>query len=92
MATAKEIPLIVGSQKFRTAINGVPVNMVITWRGDFYTLDLTNNVGTIRGIRLTTGCNLLEQYAHMGYTSPLVLNGEPTYSNLGIDSHLVSIE
>jgi hypothetical protein len=89
----KVIPLVAGSQKLSTTINGERVSLSIVWRGGAYFMDITNSLGdSAKGLKLTTGCNLLEQFGYMGFTTALVLLGEPTYDNLGTDCQLVSIE
>lgn len=93
MATSYIIPLQPGSQTIDTTLNGEVVTITITWRGDAYYMDITNaNGDAIQGLRLVTGCNLLGQFEYMGYTTPLILVGEPTYDNLGTYSVLVSYE
>ena len=101
---ALEIPLTANPQSFETLLSGARVRITLTWRnkgGSGWVMDLDNGDGDrlISGIPLVTGCNLLEQYQHIGIPGELwvvtVSGGKafdvPTYANLGTGSKLVYV-
>lgn len=92
-----EIPLQSNSQTFPININSVVLNLTIIWRSSQYILDIADSTGTpiVQGIALTTGANLLEQYAYLNLPgSWWVISDDglltpPTYSDLGQTVHLM---
>ena len=92
----QEIPLNAASQTLNIGILGVNYTFNIIWRGTGYIMDILTASGTplVQGISLVTGLDLLEQYTYLGLPFELVMlsdgipNQVPTYTNLGISTHL----
>lgn len=96
-----EIPLDPQPQTFAISLANVVYNLTVKWndqRGNWF-LDIadSSNNPLIGGIPLTTGNDLLAQYAYLGFGGQLQVqtdhntNQIPTYDNLGISSHLFFI-
>lgn len=93
-----EIPLSPNSQSFQIAILGTMYNMRVMWNVAMssWILDIAdaNNTPILNGIPLVTGTDLLAPYAYLNFGGTLTvftdgdLDAVPTYSNLGINSHL----
>lgn len=97
---AYEIPLSPQAQTFSIPLNAVTYNLTLMWRSKDgiggWVLDIADasNNPLVTGIPLVTGCDLLGQYAYLGFGGGLwvLTDGSPTavptYSNLGSLSHL----
>lgn len=94
-----EIPLSPIPQQFRVLLGTVRLHVTVAWRnvgGAGWVLDIHDMTDTplVQGIPLVTGCDLLAQYAHLGIPGGLYVSTDgdmdavPTFTNLGIDSHL----
>ncbi|EHZ8806233.1 hypothetical protein SP047_004302 [Salmonella enterica] len=91
-----EIPLSPDNQTFSITLAGTNYQMRITWRGNFWCLDLMDRSGSliIGGMPLVTGADLLAQYGYLnlGFSLYVVCdepaNDYPTKTDLGIRSHL----
>ncbi|MEE3504830.1 hypothetical protein QN399_00885 [Pseudomonas sp. 10C3] len=94
-----EIPMTPTPQTFVVSLSGVSYRLTAQWRnseGAGWVLDIADNSGTpiIQGIPLVTGINLLDQYDYLGLGGVLWCqttadpDAVPTFTNLGIDSHL----
>ncbi len=100
MATAYEIPLSAQAQTFAIALGGVNYTLTLQWRAadgmGGWVLDIADasNNPLVSGIPLVTGCDLLAQFAYVGFGGgPWVLTdgaalAVPAYANLGSLSHL----
>lgn len=94
-----EIPLSPEGQRFNITLSGIEYQLRVQWRNAAeagWVLDIADAGGNaiINGIPLVTGCNLLEQYAHLGFSAVLWVqttddpDAVPTFENLGTGSHL----
>jgi hypothetical protein len=95
MSTVFEIPLDVGTpQQFSVTLSQVDYLMTLRYRNveaGGWCLDIADTSGNsiVEGIPLVTGCDLLEQYKHLGFTGSLVVqttndpDAVPTFENLG---------
>ena len=94
-----EIPLTPGAQKLSVKLGETVYNMVIRWNTSDeggWILDIYNRDGTAKllGVPFTTGNDLLEQYAYLGFGGKLFCGTDgdltipPTYDNLGLTAHL----
>lgn len=100
MSTTYEIPLTPESQTFQISLVGVAYQLTVTWRdapsgGWFLDIADANLNPIIQGIPLITGADLLAQYRHLPVPAGQLWvatdgnpNAVPTFSNLGITSHL----
>ena len=97
----QEIPLSASSQIVSVVINNISYIFTIVWRDPMgYVMDIndTNNNPIVQGISLITGLNLLEQYDYLNFPGELVvlsdgiINQVPTYSDLGISTHLCLVQ
>lgn len=102
MTTTYEIPLTPQSQQLSTTLAGTTYNLAVLWRdGEFggWFLDINdqNNNPIINGIPLVTGVDLLAQYEYLGLGFQLWVQTDndpaavPTYTNLGVTSHLYAV-
>lgn len=70
------VPLRAGPQELSIALSGVIYQMRLRYneRTNLWVLDLADENGNmlIRNIPMVTGCNLLEQYHHLGFKGVLV--------------------
>lgn len=101
--TTYEIPLTPQPQSFNIVLAGITYGMVLKWNNDpacnDWVLDIYDSSGDliIGGIPLVTGVNLLEQYDYLNFGGALEVQTDhdtyaiPTFTNLGIDSHLYFI-
>jgi len=91
-----EITLLPENQKFSITLAGTVLQMAVTWRAEFWCMDIMDGSGSmiIAGIPLITGYNLLAQYGHLnlGFSLYVVCDVEgqdnPTQFDLGTASHL----
>jgi len=95
MSTIFEIPLDVGTpQQFVITLSQVDYLLTLRYRNvseGGWTLDIADTSGNsiIEGIPLVTGCDLLEQYRHLGFAGALRVqttndpDAVPTFENLG---------
>jgi hypothetical protein len=98
MATAFEIPLSPSPQKLHIALSGVDHTLWLYWNtaAELWFLDIgdTNETPLLQGLALVTGSNLLAQFAYVGISGGLAVatDGDPTavptFTNLGVHSHL----
>lgn len=101
--TLFEIPLTPGlHQRFSVSLAGELYIMVLRYRevgGAGWVLDMLNPDGTylFAGKPLTTGRDLLEQFAYLSIGGALVVQSDadptavPTFENIGATSHLYFI-
>lgn len=94
-----EIPLTPEGQRFSITLSGTEYQLRVQWRNSIdagWTIDISDSSGVaiINGIPLVTGCNLLEQYQHLGFAGVLWVqttadpDAVPAFDDLGIGSHL----
>jgi hypothetical protein len=95
MSEVFEIPLDVGvPQRFAITLSQVDYQMSLRYRNApeaGWTLDIADTSGNsiVEGIPLVTGCDLLEQYKHLGFKGELRVQtignsgAVPTFENLG---------
>lgn len=94
-----EIPLSPQPQRFSITLAQISYRMTVRWidtDDGGWVLDIadSNSVPIVSGIPLVTGADLLEQYGYLNFGGELIvqtdtdLNAVPTYSNLGVTSHL----
>jgi hypothetical protein len=97
MAAYYTIPLTPEPQSFGIALGGREYRLTVRWfetpEGGWH-LDMEEPDGEaplIMGIPLVTGCDLLEQYAYMGFGGELRVDSAlpATLENLGTDVELV---
>jgi len=96
--TKYEIPLISDPQTFEITLAGTPYSLEVRWNKitTNWTLDISDVNGStiLTGIALTTGVDLLAQYAYLNFGGSLTVETDgdltaiPTLDNLGIHSHL----
>ena len=97
-----EIPLTPAAQTFLIALAGVQYQMTLQWRDAVnnggWVLDIADASGNplVGGIPLVTGVNLLAQYEYLEIEAELWVQTDaadvvPTYTNLGIQSHLYAV-
>lgn len=97
--TVVEVPLTAQAETFTISLGGIFYQLTVIYRAATeagWTLDVADANGSpiVGGIPLVTGCDLLEQYRHLGFTGSLVVQTDhdtdavPTLSNLGSTSHL----
>lgn len=101
MSSTFEIPLTPAPQTFNVSLVGVQYQFTLQWRDDpngGWVLDIADSSGNpiVVGTPLVTGVNLLEQYAYLGLNFELWVQTDaadtpPTYTNLGITSHLYAV-
>lgn len=94
-----EVPLNAQAETFTIALGGVFYRLMVIYRDATeggWVIDIADADGVpmVGGIPLVTGCDLLEQYGHLGFTGSLVVQTDhdpdtvPTFENLGTTSHL----
>lgn len=94
-----EIPLTPDPQSFTITLGGIEYRLTVQYRNTDqggWVLDIADNAGNpiIQGTPMVTGCNLLAQYRHLGFTGGLYVqttdnpDAVPTFDNLGTDAHL----
>jgi hypothetical protein len=99
MANFFEIPLESKPQSFKISLGGTDYWLRLTYQKATeggWVLDISdaNHVAIVNGIPLVTGCNLLEQYKHLGFAGRLWVqtasdpDAVPTFNNLGNDAYL----
>ena len=97
--TVVEVPLSAQPETFSISLGGIAYQLTVIYRDAAeggWVLDIADANGTpvVGGIPLVTGCDLLEQYAHLGFTGGLAVQTDhdtfavPTFANLGSRSHL----
>ncbi len=97
--TVVEVPLTGQAESFSISLGGVSYQLTVIYRAAAeggWVLDIAdaNGVALVGGIPLVTGCDLLEQYAHLGFAGGLAVQTDhnpgavPTFDNLGSTSHL----
>ena len=71
------VPLRDGPQQLAVALSGVTYQLRIRYnaRVDLWVLDIDDADGNsmVRGIPMVTGCDLLEQYHHLGFGGALIV-------------------
>jgi hypothetical protein len=93
-----EIPLIPSPQEFQISLNNVSYQVRIIWNWVMQTwvMDMYDVQGNavLLGNPLVTGANLWEQFTYLGFPGRLEVQSDqdtlapPTFSNLGLNSHL----
>lgn len=103
MATAYNIPLTPQPQTFQISLGGVQYRITLQWRdadlgGWFLDIADTSGNAIVSGIPLVTGCDLLAQYAYLGFPGQLwvISNGGdpspvPTFTDLGVSNSLLFV-
>lgn len=98
--TYYEVPLSPTPQTFNVTLGVVVYQFLVIYRncveGGWF-LDIANSKGVplVQGIPLVTGADLLAQYPQFNFGGVLavytdgVFTDTPTFTNLGVDSHLV---
>lgn len=97
-----EIPLTPAAQTFLISLAGVQYQMALQWRDAVnnggWVLDIADETGNalVSGIPLVTGVDLLAEYKYIGIDAELWVQTDaadvvPTYTNLGIQSHLYAV-
>lgn len=94
-----EIPLSPTPQQFSIDLGGATYQLTVKYHdvemGGWF-VDIADSAGTpiVNGIPLVTGCDLLGQYAYLGFNGKLMVqtsndpDAVPTWENLGSQSHL----
>lgn len=99
MASTFEIPLTPVPQTFFVSLVGTQYQFTLQWRdpaGWFLDIADSSSNPIVSGIPLVTGVNLLHQYLYLGLGFELwvqtdAADAPPTYTNLGITSHLYAV-
>jgi hypothetical protein len=94
--TIVQIPLTNIPQAFSISLNNVTYNLSLRWNEkQGWILDIADidENSLISNIPLTTGRDLLEPYAYLGFGGKLYVFNQsntdvPTYDNLGTDTNL----
>jgi hypothetical protein len=96
--TPYEIPLTPEPQSFTIQLGGIDYYMTLAWNraSACWVLDIADEdrLPIVNGIPLVTGLDLLEPYAHLGFTGALLVQTDfdadavPTFDNLGITGRL----
>lgn len=97
--SALEIPLTPEAQKLSVQLGGTVYNLTVRWNTaeeGGWIIDIFNMDGSAKllGVPMTTGNDMLEQYAYLGFGGKLFcgtdgdLTAPPTYENLGQTAHL----
>lgn len=93
------IPLSPAPQRFTINLGGTEYGITLRYRNanmGGWAIDIADRSGAqlVNGIPLVTGCDLLSQYGHLGFSGELRVqtsddpDATPTFSNLGDQSHL----
>jgi hypothetical protein len=96
-----EIPLSPTPQTLTVLLGNIYYQLNVQYRDTLeggWFLDISDSTGVplVQGIPMITGANLLEQYAYLGIDADLRVQTDndpdavPTYTNLGLTSHLYS--
>lgn len=99
MATFYKIPLSGSAERFKISLGGTDYWLRLTYKNvdqGGWVLDIADATGSaiISGIALVAGCNLLEQYPHLGFGGRLWVQTDhdpdavPTFINLGTEANL----
>ncbi|SDV49075.1 phage baseplate plug family protein [Chitinasiproducens palmae] len=94
-----EIPLTPTQQRFSIRLGDTVYQLTLSYlavSGGGWVLDIADEAGTpmASGLPLVTGSNLLEPYAHLGFSGRLWVqtkgdpDAAPTYANLGTETRL----
>jgi hypothetical protein len=96
--TISEIPLQPQPQRFTISLANVFYGFYVQWRekAQQWIMDISDRDGNllIAGVPLLPGADLLAQYQYLGIDGELWVASDgvpdisPTYSNLGVGSHL----
>lgn len=97
-----EILLTPEAQTFQVSLAGVQYQFTLQWRDAVnnggWVLDIADATSNpmVSGIPLVTGVDLLAQYGYLGIAAELWVQTDaadavPTYTNLGIESHLYAV-
>ena len=95
--TVYEIPLSPTPQTFQISLAGTVYTLTLYWADPFgWFLNIADASGNpiLNGVPLVTGADLLAQYAYLGFGGSLIVqtshdtDAVPTFTNLGINSHL----
>lgn len=98
MTTAYEIPLSPKPQQLSISLSGQTYILRLTWcwPAQAWALDVSDSAGNalVSGVPLVTGADLLEQFEYLGVGGKLIVQSDasvdavPTFTNLGLRSHL----
>lgn len=99
MANFYTIPLQGTPETFKITLAGIDYFLTVKYQnidqgGWFLDIYDANNNPLVCGIPFVTGCNLLEQYAHLGFGGRLWVQTDhdpdavPTFNNLGTEANL----
>ncbi len=93
-----EIPLTAVPQRFSISLNGVTYQVKSVWNdvAQIWVVDISDSSGAalVSGIPLVCGADLIGQFSYLGIGGEMVVetdsdqNIPPTFSNLGVTSHL----
>lgn len=94
-----KIPLSPAPQRFVVALGGVEYQVKLAYQNTEeggWVLDISSKQGEpiVQGVPLVTGCDLLGQYVHLGFSGRLWVQSSgdpdavPTFAGLGVDSFL----
>lgn len=76
------VPLRAGPQQLAITLSGIVYNLRLRYdeRTELWVLDIADADGKsmIRNIPMVTGCNLLEQYHHLGFKGVLAVTNDFT--------------
>jgi hypothetical protein len=96
--TVYEIPLIPAPQTLQINLSNISYQLRVTWNWVMgcWILDMYDSEGNalVLGNAMVTGADLLEQFAYLGFPGALLVQSDqaslapPTFSNLGMLSHL----
>lgn len=100
--SAVEIPLSPSPQSFSIALAGVTYRFTIKWNtsSNCWVLDIADdqNDPLVNGLAMVTGRDLLEPYGYLNFGGQLIVQTDndptavPTFTNLGITSHLYFVQ
>lgn len=84
-----EIPLSPEPQTFAIQLGDKNYRLTFTYRNG-WVMDIADNSGMslVIGTALVAGIDLLEQFHHLGIQGQMFIDSDPTFSGLGVDSHL----
>ena len=97
-SNAYVIPLLPQNQELDISLAGVSYHLVVRWNkfSNAWVLDIQDSQQNpiVSGIPLVTGCDILEQYAYLGFGGSMVVQSTndadivPSYSTLGSTGNL----
>lgn len=101
MTTYYEIPFSGDPETFNIALAGTTYGFLVEWNwvNASWIIGISDASGNpiVSGIPMVTGCDLLEQFGHLGFGFQLVAQTDnspdtvPAFDNLGTTAHLYAI-